>query len=795
MYQFSLDFYFELYAMSIEKAPKSDVIDERLKHLNTYHTYAVYRTICRSLFERHKLLFSLQMCVKIMQRSAKINSEEYNFFLRGGTVLDRSAQSPNPAPEWISDIAWDNVSELEKLQNFRNIVTSFEQNSSEWRLWYQSAEPEVAALPGEWENKCNELQRLILLRCLRSDRLVFAVTTFVINNLGPKFVEPPPFELDSTLADSNATTPLIFVLSPGVDPVSMLQQLAARHSMADKFFPLALGQGQGPIAQRLIAEGVVKGHWIFLANCHLCISFMPELEKIYENLPGRKPNKQFRLWLSSNAHPKFPISILQGGIKMTSEPPKGLRSNLMRLYNQMEEPNFQRSTKPHKYKKLLFALCYFHSVLLERRKFMNLGWNVGYDFNDADFEICENILCQYLDNSEDTPWDSLRYLIAEANYGGRVTDDNDRRLMLSYINQYFCPDAVATPNFKLSTLATYVIPDDGSLQSYKDHITSLPNFDAPEAFGQHGNADIASQIEDSNALLAAVLSMQPALVMAVGESPEAKVMDMCNDMIPRLPAIINYAEVANLKSDDPSALHTVLLQEIVRYNELVRLVSDTLENLQRAIKGLMVMTPELDEVFRVLVNGQVPDIWQKTYPSLKPLAPWTRDLQQRVDQLALWGLETYPKVYWMSGFTFPTGFLTAVLQMCARKNNISIDMLSWEFVIVNQQEKDILQGPKEGVYIKGLFLEGAGWNHDHGVLAEPNPMELVVPMPILHLKPVESKKKFSKGMYSCPCYYFPVRTGTRERPSWILAVDLKSGNSEPDHWVKRGTALLCSLAV
>lgn len=148
----------------------------------------------------------------------------------------------------------------------------------------------------------------------------------------------------------------------------------------------------------------------------------------------------------------------------------------------------------------------------------------------------------------------------------------------------------------------------------------------------------------------------------------------------------------------------------------------------------------------------------------------------------------------MSGFTFPTGFLTAVLQTAARKNNASIDALSWEFNIFNGTEKDITAPAKEGVFIKGLFLEGAGWNRENGVLCEPNPMELYVGMPIVQFRPVEAKKKAVKGMYACPTYYFPVRTGTRENPSFILSVDLKSGAVDPDHWVKRATALLLSLA-
>lgn len=159
-----------------------------------------------------------------------------------------------------------------------------------------------------------------------------------------------------------------------------------------------------------------------------------------------------------------------------------------------------------------------------------------------------------------------------------------------------------------------------------------------------------------------------------------------------------------------------------------------------------------------------------------------------------WVEGTYPKVFWLSGFTYPTGFLTAVLQTTARRNGIPIDTLSFEFNIISAAEADIPGPPKEGVYIRGLFLEGAGWDFDNSCLCEPNPMELIVPMPIVHFKPVEARKKAPKGVYSCPLYMYPVRTGTRERPSFMINTELKCGTSEPDHWVMRGTALLLSLA-
>jgi len=140
-----------------------------------------------------------------------------------------------------------------------------------------------------------------------------------------------------------ARTPLIFVLSAGVDPTNALLQLAETCNMASKFFSLSLGQGQAPVATRflfadfkqpkfvkyliykifsMISKGAKEGNWVFLANCHLSLSWMPKLDKIVETLQSGKINSKFRLWLSSSPNPGFPISILQAGIKMTTEPPK-----------------------------------------------------------------------------------------------------------------------------------------------------------------------------------------------------------------------------------------------------------------------------------------------------------------------------------------------------------------------------------------------------------------------------------------------------------------------------------------
>jgi len=797
MYQFSLDAYTDLYGMSIDDAPRNSIVTERVKALNECHTYAVYRNTCRALFEKHKLLFSFLMTCRIKVNEDALDEAELDFLLRGGSVLDKSSQPPNPCADWVDEATWDHLTEVSKLlPAFAGLDASFEQYGRDWKHWFGVESPETEELPGDWQNKCNEFQRLIVLRCLRSDRVTAACTAWIINNMNhQKYVEPPAFNLDSIFEESVPHNPLIFVLSVGVDPIKMLTECAVAHEMGERFNAIALGQGQAPAAVKLIDEGVVVGNWVFLANCHLMTSWLGGLEKIVDGLGGREPHADFRLWLSSSPNPKFPIAILQQGLKMTTEPPRGMKANILRMYNNISDDMFKAVKQQSvAYKRMLFGLCYFHAALLERKKFLSLGWAVMYDFNDADFEICESLLSQYLEEYDDVAWDAMRYLTAECNYGGRVTDDWDRRLLITYMKICYNEAMMTSDNYKMSSCAEYYVPDDGNLRSYKEYVKNLPVLDPPAALGQHSNAEITSQIADTSEMLWTLLGLSSGGGGAGGASKQDMVDMIAADCLEKLPDDIDEYSIGLAKDDDPSALNTVLLQEIDRYNALLRKVRNSLVNLRLGLKGLVVMSADLDAVFDCLVGGKVPPLWLKTYPSLKPLGAWLRDLILRIDQLNEWGNGVYPKVYWMGGFTYPTGFLTAVLQTTARSQNIGIDQLSWEFTIMPWPEKDCPGPPKEGVYINNLYLEGAGWDEENVCLQEPKPMELIVTLPLIHFKPAEIKKKQPKGFYDCPCYMYPIRTGSRERPSYTITVQLKSGNSEQEHWIKRGTAILLSLA-
>lgn len=242
-----------------------------------------------------------------------------------------------------------------------------------------------------------------MLKAFRSDKLVPAIMNYVSEQIGADFIKIPAFEIAKSFKDANVTTPIIIVLSPGSDPVADFLKFAEEQSMSKRLDSISLGQGQGKKAETIIKEGQQRGGWVLLQNCHLAISWMGELERLCEEL-NDQIHKDFRLWLTSMPSTKFPISVLQNGVKLTMEPPQGIRNNLLRTYMNLDDKELNDCAKPDTYKKLMFGFALFHAVIQDRRKFGPIGWNIPYEFTNEDLTVCRRQLKMLLNDYKDVPY-------------------------------------------------------------------------------------------------------------------------------------------------------------------------------------------------------------------------------------------------------------------------------------------------------------------------------------------------------------------------------------------------------
>ncbi|KAG5345241.1 DYH1 protein, partial [Acromyrmex charruanus] len=793
MYQYSLEWFVVIFNRSISNTKINDNINERIANINENLTFAFFTNVCRSLFEKHKMHFSFLVCARILLDNGTIDPMEWRHFLTTTTPIRKL---PNPASEWITAQCWQEIQALEQLSKFDKFITSFQLSLPQFKNIFDTQEAHLAPFPQPWETKLDDFEKLLVLKCLRPDKIINAIQIYLTKYLGPQFVELQTTELLAIYEESSNTTPIVFILSPGTDPAAELYKFAEKLKMDRKLYSISLGQGQKFKARAMLKESAEMGNWLFFQNCHLAPSWMPKLKCMIETLSSEKTHHNFRLWLTSEPSPDFPISILQNSSKMTIQSPRGVKANILRAYltqvTEIQEFLQSDHLKALSFKRLIFSLCMFHSILIERRKFGPLGFNISYDFTNGDLAICLSQLHMFLMEYNTLPFKVLIYTAGHINYGGRITDDWDRRCVLTLLEDYYNANVISQ-DYQFDEKGFYhQLPDAATFKDYLEYIKDFPLNDNPSLFGMHSNADISYAQAEVHACLTTLLNMQPRELIAT-TSVEEVTTQIIKNMLVTMPESFDLIAIqARYPMSYEESFNTVLLQEAKRYNDLLEIVQSTLQDLLKALKGLVVMSEQLEMIATSLFNNKIPANWQsKSYPSLKSLAGWFDNLRERIKFISNWRDQGIPPAFWLSGFYFPQAFLTGTLQNFARKYVLSIDTIDFSYKILTSKPT---QRPLNGCVIYGLFLEGCRW--DGNYLVESLPKELFTDMPPILVLPEVHHVIPPHKIYVCPVYKTIERSGTLSTTghssNFVLAIEIPIDKPQ-SHWIKRGVALICTL--
>ncbi|RHY37619.1 hypothetical protein DYB25_004897 [Aphanomyces astaci] len=811
-----------------EEVPDESVIAPRCLNLQSSITEVVFDYVRRGLFEKDKLVVATQLCLAILKEQNKISpaADETTTCTTAIGILN----------EWLPELAWSKLRKLEELVPL--LTNEFKLDGDEWKDWYQSDTPESDPMPGKPRTP---LVQLLLIHSLRPDRLLVALSTFIESHMGSFFIHQPPFDLESIYQEASASTPLFFILFPGVDPTADIEQLGKRFQMtADRgnFALISMGQGQEGPAERTLEKFAAEGSWIVLQNIHLIPRWLPQLTRILDQC-SHTADTNFRCFLSAEAPglstvTNIPETLLQVCIKVANEAPADLKSNLSRAWASFSLKTIETSLKPSEYQGCLFALCFYHAVILGRKRFGCQGWSRPYSFNQGDLTLCADVLRRYMDKTLDDklPWDDLRYIFGEIMYGGHITDFWDRLTNKTYLEVLFKEDVL-----KSKDLMPGLAAPDPYLFTYSKYAafidTSLP-VETPSIFGLHPNTEIQTMTNACSDLFLNLQRVGSAMLGIATSSNQhnpaisnkAAIVQSLTSQLPSDFALSSLQEQAQpmLEQGHSTAPYVVVaLQECTRMNTLLQVMRQSLNDLIKGMNGQLNMTDAMEELLEAMSLQQVPGRnplhscsnggSRYAWASRKSLQVWFADLLERVAFLTAWVTDwTLPTSMWLSGLFNPAAFLTAVKQVTARNLDFPLDNMTIETHILNTTA--VTSAATKGFFVHGLYLEGARWflsedadelqahsytidDLDHpcaGYLSDAVPKEVTSLMPVVYIRAVSIKEdweatatgyfRHDTSVYECPVYMTSQRG-----PTFVFLATLSTKVAKAK-WIMAGVALL-----
>ncbi|CAB3359526.1 Hypothetical predicted protein [Cloeon dipterum] len=755
-YLFSLTTFRELMISSLAEADAKEN-DGQSANVADIITMNVHSFTCRSLFAEHQLPFTLALILRIQLSNGEISSDEGH-----SAVSELKEKFPNVFGSLLNDL-----------------------DSDGWKKWINDARPETRPIPLDYAERLSKIQKLLLVKALRSDRVIPALLDYIADIFGPHFITPIIPSMRSLLSESTAKVPIIFIVSGGgVDPSMELHRLSRQMGLdRGQFVSLALGKGSEKNAMAALENAIRRGQWLLLVNCHL-VPNLPAL--VWCQLDQSSPHEKFRLWITTDRSTELPPILLHNALKVVLETPRGLKLKLNSTFRKIE-PEVMGKSKHSDFGKILYALAHFHATIQERGEFKNVGWNLKYIFAKPDFDACAAFLGKFLAAApvRKIPWESIQVFMEKVVYGAHMTDTYDLRVVRTYL-QEFCGAHIFAPKFAFyqDENITYGLPNIQNLFGILAYVQNLPLNYSPVVLGLHSNADVEHNKQSLKSLVMNLAKLQPQPILREDVLAHQTELVRATQRIRQLvPENVDPARIKRA-AKCMSALENFVAQEIDIFNHLLDLIRFTLDALENAMKGKGKLTRELKESQAAIMENQVPEQWKVLGPPCnKKLAPWLKHLQRRFQQYYDWVMKHEPLVAWLPGLSNPRSYLLSILQMACRKYHWPIEQAGLEAVVTKTKHLPAL---KDGTYVKGIYIQHGGWDAEKRCLQPAEVCVLSQSLPVLQITAVKNTPEPHGHQIRMPLYFTSSHT-----THTIWEFDLPC-SEHPSTFILHGTKLVLS---
>lgn len=598
-------------------------------------------------------------------------ANEWEFFL--GNAVGNIEARVN-LPRWASEDRKEAF--YTYVAVFNRVATGMQfENEGIWKQWYDNVECEKN-LPVQ--GKVSPFQKVLITQVFRPDRVESALNLFVCEQLRIPSIAAQAFSLRNLYREeSSKDTPVLFVTSPGSDPSKELQEFAETEVGRDNFQELSMGGGQNELAIQMLKDAASKGLWLCFKNLHLVVSWLPVLEKEFKALNA---HANFRLWLTTEPHLKFPPILLETCHKVTYEAPPGIKKNLQRTYQGWSPQMFEQGTvfKARMY----FVLAWFHAIVQERRTYIPQGWSKFYEFSYGDLKAGTTIIDLLIAENKDgrLKWETLYGLLESAIYGGRIDNELDLRVLRAYLEQYY-NDEVFNSNKKIAGMIA--LPDSRSIRDYLMLINKLPDTDSPNLFGLPLNIDRSVQRFNTSMVIEGMKRLQAGSSGNIKFDRE-KWSELLGPTVKLWKTL--YKQVKDkgvpqikekqLNSDDP--IESFIFTEANNCFTTLEKIEQSIENINGVLSGTGLLTSAIQNEALTLITGDVPVKWTKIWEGPSNPNSWMKGFCKRAFNLKAWVhavqqgniLGTQLN---LADLFHPEIFLNAVRQLTARKVNVPID--------------------------------------------------------------------------------------------------------------------------